>query len=110
MNTEVNTGELLKNYFDAKRIRKAALSRLLGKKLNTLMYYEKSKSIQTQTLLQISVALKHNFFMDIAMMLPNDYSTNDDLFKEKNDRIKELERDVELLTKEKELLMEVLKK
>jgi hypothetical protein len=110
MNTTVNTGELIKAYFDQKRIRKAALSRLMGKKLKAILQYEKNTTIQTRILWDLSVALQHNFFMDIAMVLPKEYSTNDDLFKEKNDRIKELERDVELLTKEKELLMEVLKK
>jgi hypothetical protein len=110
MSNVLNTGELLKAYFDQKRIRKAALSRLMGKKLKALLQYEKNTTIQTRILWDLSAALQHNFFMDIAMMLPNDYSTNDDLFKEKNDRIKELEHQVELLTKEKELLLEVLKK
>jgi hypothetical protein len=110
MSKVVNIGELIKTYFEQKRIRRAALARLMGKSLKSVLQHEKNISIQTRILWDLSVALQHNFFMDIAQMLPNDFSTNEDLFKEKNDRINELEQEVAMLKKEKELLLEVLKK
>jgi hypothetical protein len=110
MSNIVNTGELIKTYFEQKRIRRAALARLMGKSLKAVLQHEKNSTIQTRILWDLSVALKHNFFMDIAQMLPNDFSTNDAIFEEKNNRIAELEQEVAILKKEKELLLEVFKK
>lgn len=109
MSTEINTGELINEYFERKRIRRAALSRVMGKTLRAIMKYEKNETIQTRILIELSYALRHNFFMDIAMMLPPEFTTTKDIFDEKNRKIDELQQEVEALKREKELLMELIK-
>jgi hypothetical protein len=37
-------------------------------------HYLKNESIQTNRLLELSMHLKHNFFMDIAQQLPTDFN------------------------------------
>lgn len=109
MNKEINTGELINEYFEKKRIRRAALSRVMGKTLRAIIRYEKNETIQTRLLVELSRALRHNFFMDIAMMLPSEFTTTKDIFEEKNRKIDELQKENEVLKKEKELLMELIK-
>ena len=110
MNQPLNTGELIKNYFELKRIRRAALARVMGKALKTLLSYEKNSTIQTRILWDLSIALKYNFFMDIALLLPKEFHCGTDIFEEKNKRINDLEKELEQLKKEKQLLVDVLKK
>ena len=103
METKLHTGEMIKAHFEANRTRKAALARLMKKGLRTILNYEKRPSIQTQALWELSHALKHNFFMDIAMKLPNKYKTEQDIFAEKNAQIIKLEQELELLKREREI-------
>ena len=110
MNATINTGALLKTYIDLKRIRRAALARILGKSLKSVMDYEKKDSIQTRTLWEICAVLKHNFFMDIALQLPKEFTCGTDIFEEKNQQIAALEKEVEQLKRDKEMLIEIIKK
>ena len=109
-NAAPNTGELLKTYFKQKRIRKAALARLLNRSSNTLVTFVKNETIQTAVLWEISNALKHNFFMDIAVQLPATYSVNVPPDTSKDERISQLEQEVALLKAEKQVLIEVAKR
>ena len=105
----LNTGQMLHDYFEAKRIRRAALARLLDINLPSLMAYEKKESIHTHRLLEISKHLQHNFFMDIAQQLPADYTTAEDLFAEKNQHIAQLEEELKMVKAERDILLKLLK-
>ena len=100
--TAPHTGELLKDFFKKRRIRKAALSRLINRSPKTLATYGKNSTLQTAILWEICHALKHNFFADIAVQLPSTYTTQDD-------RIAALEQEIALLKAKIESLMEALK-
>lgn len=104
----LNTGVLLTTYFKEKRIRKAALTRLLGRKPGGLILAQKNASMQTTLLWEISHVLKHNFFQDIASLLPDSYTTNAPADTIKDDRIAQLELENKLLTAEKEVLLKVI--
>ncbi|PDS25561.1 hypothetical protein [Flavobacterium branchiophilum] len=106
----IHTGKLLTAYFEKNRTYRAYLVKLLGISYNTLLHYQKRDSIQTRTLLEISTHTKHNFFMDMALQLPLEYTTTTDPFLEKNQRIAELEAENEALKVKMELLLSLLKK
>jgi DNA-binding Xre family transcriptional regulator len=107
---EINIGHIVSTYLEQKRIRRAALSRKMSIQISSLLRLQKRDSIQTKTLLEITNHLKHNFFMDIALMLPPDYTTTTDPFAQKNQRIAELEAENLALKTKNELLIELMKK
>ena len=107
---KLHFGEMLHTYFEDKRIRRAVLARLLNLGLKALMQHEKNESIQTKRLLEICTHLKHNFFMDIALMLPKEYSTTQNPFEAKNQKIAQLEEELKLIKAERDVLLKVMGK
>ena len=103
----IHIGNLIHAYFEEKRIRRAALARKMDINLMNLMKMEKKESLQTSRLLEISTILQHNFFMDIAQSLPETFTTNKDIFEEKNLEIAQLKKEVEKLTIERDVLLKV---
>ena len=86
--TAPHTGELLKDFFKKRRIRKAALSRLINRSPKTLATYGKNSTLQTAILWEICQA-------------PADTT--------QNDRIAALEQENTILKAKNESLMEALK-
>ena len=108
-NTAPNIGELLRAYFKEKRIRKSGLARVMNRRPDTIYGYEKNSSIQTAILWELCHALQYNFFADLAAELPETYAkkaTNN----EQAEKIAQLEQEIVMLTREKNLLLEALKK
>lgn len=103
----VHIGNLIHTLFENRRIRRAALARHLNIRLESLMKYETKESIQTKRLLEICHQLKHNFFMDIAQTLPADYASNKNIFEEKDQQIAQLQKEVEKLSIERDILLKV---
>lgn len=108
--TAPHSGKLLLAYFKEKRIRKSALARLMNCRPDTVYGFEKNSSIQTAILWELSHALQHNFFADIAALLPETYTTDAPQDQTNTNRIAELELQLKLLEAEKAILLEVLKK
>jgi transcriptional regulator with XRE-family HTH domain len=105
----IHIGQLLKDYLTAHRIVKSALARRIGKNDNEILRYQKSTSLTTDILLALSSALKHNFFADIALLLPATYSqTISAEAIAKDQRIAALEQENLLITNERNLLLQVL--
>jgi|MesohylFT_1024984.scaffolds.fasta_scaffold62439_2 hypothetical protein len=102
-----STGKLLVSYFDRKRINRAALSRKLNLSIGSVLNYQKNDTIQSALLWDISVALNHNFFMDLAVKMPKEFTTEADLYTEKNKKIAELEQEILILKVERDLLLKV---
>lgn len=105
---EVNTGKLLTAYFEKHRTRRAVLARLLDVNYHSILEYQRKESLQTKRLVALCSHLKHNFFMDIGMMLPSSYTTTKDLFEEKNQHIAALEEELKLVKAERDVLLKVL--
>ena len=74
------------------------------------MYLQKRPSLQTQSLWELCHALQHNFFQDIAALLPTNYSTTAKESHTKDDTIAQLQQEIIILKAEKEVLLQVLKK
>lgn len=53
----------------------------------------------------MATILKHNFFMDIAMQLPQDYTTTQNIFEEKKQEIATLKEQVNKLQIERDILL-----
>ena len=104
-----NTGAMLSSYFKEKRIRKSALARWINREPNTLYSFEKKASIQTSILWEICHALHYNFFADLAAQLPTSYATQS-ASSELANKIAQLEQEIIMLNREKNLLLEALKK
>lgn len=104
----IDTGAMLKKYFEDHRIRKSALARVLGRNIVTLNSYIKNKSIQTSILFELCHALEHNFFAEFADALPKHYSSNVAEDTTNADKIAELTLENQILKAEKAVLLQAL--
>ena len=109
-NPSPDTGMMLKAFFKKRRISKAALARTMNRAYKTLIAFTKGKTIQTALLWEISHALKHNFFADIATQLPDGYTTSAPADTAKDTRIAELQKENDLLQAKYDALVEVMRK
>ena len=106
----IHVGQLIKTYIDTKRIAKSAVARKIGKGDNDLLRYQKSASLKTEVLLLLSDAMQHNFFTDIAALLPAHYTTEAPIDATNANRIADLEQQVKILEAEKAVLLEAMRK
>jgi hypothetical protein len=105
----MHIGELVKEYLVRKRIYKSALARKINKRDTDILRYQKSVSLKTEVLFLLSDALEHNFFADIAALLPSHYSSSAPVDTSKDEIIENLTKQVELLKAREEVLLEALK-
>ncbi|PHR13909.1 MAG: hypothetical protein COA40_05240 [Aequorivita sp.] len=103
-------GTKLKEHIKTRRISKAALARAINKKDQEILRYQKRNSFQCALLWELSLVMKHNFFMDLAVQLPQEFSTYAPVDTSKDDRIAQLEDEVKMLTRERDLLSGILEK
>lgn len=104
-------GQMLTEYIEERRISKASLSRKLQRSQVTVHKYMKRSSLQAEILWQLSTAMKHNFFLDLAAQLPPEFSTKaPDPTLPLQDRIAVLEEENKLLHAKVDTLMEVVRK
>ena len=102
-------GKMLHAYFKTNRTYKSGLARALNRKPRTLYALADKPSLQTAILWEISLALKHNFFADIAAALNIDSGFENPLQK----RVEELEKekhDLELKVATLEKVIELMRK
>ena len=104
----LHIGLLLKNYIDSNRIYKSPLARILNKQPGIILRYQKAASLKTNILFDLSHALHHNFFADIADTLPKEYTTDAVQNTTNTDRIAALEEEVKLLKAENATLLKAI--
>ncbi len=106
-----NIGLMFKDHIRQNRLRRAAISRHLGKSYSTVYAYQRSKTMQTHIVWALCYTLKHNFFMDLATQLPPTFTTNaPDQNLPFQERIAALEEENKLLHAKVETLMAVVRK
>lgn len=103
-------GSLLAAYIKKRKVPKAALGRKIGKNGDRILKYEKRKALDSDAIMELSIALKHNFFADIALLLPKEYTKEVPEEALLKTQISLLEREIEILKAEKAVLMEVMAK
>lgn len=107
---QLNVGDMVDALRIKKRITHAVLARRLGRKQPGIAKFLQNSSIQTYLVWELSVALGHNFFTDLAQLL--DAATEGKLEKQESelealkleyDRLKEerdyLRKAVDLISK-----------
>jgi len=109
-NDGINFGALLEAYFKKNRIFKSALARKINRNDSVIAAYQKRPSMQSSIIEELSHAMKHNFFADLADLLPESYSKDQTKWMERDAKIATLEKEIEILKAEKEVLLVVLKK
>lgn len=102
-----HVGDMIATVFKNRRIRKAALSRMLGVAPSGVTGYVLRSTMQTDTLWKLSHALKHNFFADIASRLPADFASYVTPDTTKDDEIAQLKEEVARLKIEVAVLEKV---
>lgn len=108
MKKEINIGTLLQDYIQQNKISKAALSRALQTDPANLEVRLKKAYMRTDFLEKICIVLKHNFFADIAEMFPADFSVNAQPETTKDELIAQLELEIKMITRERDLLAGVI--
>ncbi len=104
----LHIGQLLKNYIDRNKVFKSVLARKLNSRDAQIIRYQKSASLKTEILLALCHAMKHNFFADIAALLPSDYSTDVPKDTTYQEQIAQLKEQVKTLESERNILKQVL--
>jgi len=103
----ISTGSLLNNYFVKNRINKAELCRDLNRNGMAVTNFLKNNTIQTTALIDICYALKHNFFQDMANLLPKDFSVDKTLNASNENSINQILEENRVLKIQNEVLMRV---
>ena len=103
-------GNILTTFYKTRKINKTALARAIHRAKPTVHKYDTRSSLQCNVLWDISVAVQHNFFADLAAKLPPTYTTNKPEDTTQAQRIAQLEEENKILTGQLELLKEVMGK
>ena len=95
-NDPKNLGNYIQWHIEQNKIKKRSVSEALGILPTTLNQYFKQPSFQFNILWRISLALKHNFLMELGEQLGIPYETKTEAalkaqLQEKEEHIKELE-------------------
>ena len=113
MKTEQKTidfGKLLTLHMESRFIRSGQLANLLGKSGQTITKYKTTAIIKSDTIAEISHALQHNFFQDIANLLPAEFTVNTELNANNQRYINQLEEENKVLKIQNELLIQLNQK
>jgi len=103
-------GNMLKAFYNERKVNRAALARAINRAKPTVHEYESRDSLQCKVVWDISVALQHNFFADLAAQLPQTYTTNIPEDTAQTERIAQLEDENRMLVGQLELLKGVMGK
>ena len=102
---KINFGQLLSRYTDERFVRTDKLGALIGKTSQSIAKYKSQAIIRTDTIVELSYALEHNFFQDMANQLPREFTVNAELNAENQSIIAQLQEENKVLKIQNELLM-----
>jgi hypothetical protein len=109
-------GHTLKTFLDSRGRSGIYLAKKLGINTTCVYLYYKRPTMQVAQLWKISQELGHNFFKDIADGLPDNFTTNvkpatgkDDMLCAKDEQIASLQKEMERLVMERDILRDVMK-
>lgn len=98
---EINIMQIVRLYIEANRLSKASLARSLGMTPKALGLRLSRDFVDAAFLVKLSKVCNNDFFNDVSMLMG---------MHKTDERILELEKEIEILNREKELLKELLKK
>mgnify|MGYP000884515631 CR=1 FL=1 len=97
-------GNWLKAYLRKHKVPNELLAKKMNRKLPTINGYKSRKSVQSAIVWELSLALEHNIFAELAAQLPSNFSHTENQNKE----LEDLKAQVAQLTNERNLLKEIL--
>ena len=106
----IHTGNMLIDFYKARRIYKSARARKLGRTFKTLATYEKNATIQTTILWKICHALKQNFFWDITSKLPAECTTYALADMALQEKVTALEEELKTVKAERDIMVRLMGK
>ncbi len=107
---ELHVGKMLHDLYKKRRVFQSALARKLNRRYETVFKYQKKASIQVAILWELSHALNHNFFYDIAAMMPAHFASNAPKETSQDEQIVALNEQVKLLTAERDMALKLMGK
>ena len=107
---KIDFGELLSFHMESRFIRSGQLANMLGKSGQTITKYKTTAVMKSDTIAEISYALKHNFFQDMANLLPAEFTVNTELNSNNQSYINQLEAENKVLKIQNELLIQLNRK
>ena len=104
---DIHTGKIIRTYIKKRRFFISALARDMGRNYYTTFRFLKRSSMQTNVLLDVSLALRYNFFREIAEQLPPELPPHYDT--DKDAEIAHLKEHIQQLETENKTLKEAIK-
>ncbi len=98
-------GPMIRAVLHDKKNGKSKLYRMLGVNSGVVTQYMHARGMRTSTLWKLSHALEVNFFANLAAKLPSHFASDVPVDTSQAARIAELERELELMTRERDLLL-----
>ena len=108
MTKEIHVGSMIYNLIERKNLKRTDVARKIGIPSTAIYANEKQGSLQTRNLIRMSHALKYNFFMDIANLLPREYEWSSELVSDKDLLLKQQAEEIQKLKWENDLLKELI--
>ncbi|MFY0482812.1 hypothetical protein ACI6PS_09400 [Flavobacterium sp. PLA-1-15] len=108
MADEIHVGKLIQKFIDRKNFKRTDVARKIGVPNTAIYANERQESLQTRNLIRMSHALKYNFFMDIANLLPREYESSTQLVADKDLLIQQQAEELQKLRWENNLLKELI--
>lgn len=100
--TELNVGRLVRTEQKRQRLTHAILARRMNRNQGSIKSMLSHTSIQTYLVWELSVALGHNFFTDLAQQL--DAATEGTLSAAKESELEQLKKEYQRLKEERDYL------
>lgn len=104
---KIDMGQLLSIYMENRFIRGEQLAKLVGKTGQTISKYRTTAIMKSDTIAVLSYALQHNFFQDMANLLPSEFTVNAELNSNNQRYINQLEEENKVLKIQNELLIQL---
>jgi DNA-binding Lrp family transcriptional regulator len=112
---QLHVGEMLRKFYKGKKISMTEIGRAMGVKGSTIIYHHKRAELNTGIILKYSMILRHNFFLDLAAMLPKDFTTNAPqaeaelaLIAALQEELKTIKDDFRIVKAERDLLKDIM--
>lgn len=107
---KIDMGELLSFHMESRFIRNEKLANLIGKTGQTITKYRTTEIMRSDMIAEISYALQHNFFQDMANLLPAEFTVNAELNSNNQRYVNQLEEENKVLKIQNELLIQLNRK
>lgn len=91
--------QMVRDYIEENRLSKASLARTLGLSPEALHFRLRGDFIECQFLIKLCKALNNDFYQDVSELIGMDKQSS---------KIAELEKEIEMLNREKELLISII--